>query len=93
MKKRTGMTWAAERNIGLTSHRDFGARVLDAIPVPWTFARVDVVDTRPGPVLMELELIEPDLFFTCGSDGARRLAEALYRQCAVPDPQGMGRTP
>ncbi|MBP2647337.1 MAG: dcsG [Gemmatimonadetes bacterium] len=66
------------------SLRDFGARVLDAIPVPWTYARVDVVDTHEGPVLMELELIEPDLFFTFGSDGARRLAEALDRQCALP---------
>ncbi len=57
--------------------RDFGSRVLDAIPVPWTYARVDVVDAPEGPVLMELELIEPDLFFSFGTDGARRLAEAL----------------
>jgi hypothetical protein len=47
---------------------------------------VDAVDTREGPVLMELVLIEPDLFFTLGSDGARRFAEALDRQCALPGP-------
>jgi glutathione synthase/RimK-type ligase-like ATP-grasp enzyme len=59
--------------------REFGARVLDAIPVPWTYARVDVVAAARGPVLMELELIEPDLFFTFGNDGARRLGDALRR--------------
>jgi glutathione synthase/RimK-type ligase-like ATP-grasp enzyme len=57
--------------------RDFGSRVLAAIPVPWTYARVDVVDTHRGPVLMELELIEPDLFFIAASEGARRLAAVL----------------
>lgn len=38
--------------------------VLDAVPHPWTFARVDLVDTAAGPLLMELELIEPELFLT-----------------------------
>lgn len=60
--------------------RDFGSRVLADIPVPWTYARVDVVAARSGLVLMELELIEPDLFFAPGNDGARRLADALRRQ-------------
>lgn len=57
--------------------RDFGRRVLDATPFPWTYARVDVVQAARGPLLMELELIEPDLFFTLGGDGAQRLAAAL----------------
>ena len=55
----------------------FSARVLATIPVPWTYARVDLVDTPRGPLLMELELIEPDLFFGPGNDGAQRLAAAL----------------
>lgn len=62
------------------SLQDFGARILATIPVPWTYARVDIVDTASGPLLMELELIEPDLFFAPGNDGARRLAEALRRR-------------
>lgn len=37
------------------------ARVLAAAPGPVTYARVDVVPTPDGPLLMELELIEPDL--------------------------------
>jgi hypothetical protein len=59
--------------------RDFGARVLATTPHEWTYARVDVVDTARGPLLMELELIEPDLFLTSGADAAARLATALLR--------------
>ncbi len=59
--------------------RDFGSRVLAAIPVVWAYARVDVVVTGLGPLLMELELIEPDLFFTFHPDGASRLGNALLR--------------
>ena len=36
-----------------------------------------MVETAAGPVLMELELLEPDLFFTESPAGAERLADAL----------------
>lgn len=57
----------------------FGARVLHAAPVPWTYARVDMVDTAGGPLLMELELIEPDLFLGFSPAAAQRLAGAVAR--------------
>jgi glutathione synthase/RimK-type ligase-like ATP-grasp enzyme len=53
----------------------FGGAVLAAAARPWLYARVDLVETDDGPVLMELELIEPDLFLT--PRGAARLAEGL----------------
>jgi hypothetical protein len=56
---------------------EFGEAVLAAAAPPWLYARVDLVETEGGPLLMELELIEPDLFLT--SEGAARLAEALIR--------------
>jgi glutathione synthase/RimK-type ligase-like ATP-grasp enzyme len=55
--------------------RDFGDAVLAAVSRPWLYARVDLVETHRGPVLMEVELIEPDLFLT--SPAAARLAAAL----------------
>jgi glutathione synthase/RimK-type ligase-like ATP-grasp enzyme len=55
--------------------RDFGDAVLGAVSRPWLYARVDLVETDRGPVLMELELIEPDLFLTPAA--AARLAAAL----------------
>ncbi|MBS1958028.1 MAG: hypothetical protein JST80_01015 [Bdellovibrionales bacterium] len=41
----------------------FGERVLQKVPDPLLVARVDFIQTSGGPVLMELELIEPMLFF------------------------------
>ncbi|HWB40333.1 MAG TPA: hypothetical protein VG500_03690 [Gemmatimonadales bacterium] len=55
--------------------RAFGDAVLAAAARPWVYARVDLVETDRGPVLMELELIEPDLFLD--RDSADRLAAAL----------------
>lgn len=55
----------------------FAGRAVAAAGRPWLYARVDVVDTARGPLLMELEMLEPDLFFTEGPEGAERLAGAL----------------
>jgi glutathione synthase/RimK-type ligase-like ATP-grasp enzyme len=44
---------------------------------PLPFARVDVVETKQGPLVMELELIEPELFLRCHPDAPARFAEAL----------------
>jgi len=55
----------------------FGLRVLETAGQPWLYARVDVVEAARGPVLMELELIEPELFFVLAPSAAALLAEAL----------------
>jgi hypothetical protein len=68
--------------------REWGARVLSAVPLPWVYARVDLVVTDQGPVLMELELIEPQLFLT--PSAAERLADALLAKRARP-PGGVQR--
>ncbi len=57
--------------------RAFGARVLRAVPARWVYARVDVVHAERGPVLMELELVEPELFFHLAPERADHLAECL----------------
>jgi glutathione synthase/RimK-type ligase-like ATP-grasp enzyme len=53
----------------------FGDAVVAAVSRPWLYARVDLVEADRGPLLMELELIEPDLFLTPAA--AARLAAAL----------------
>jgi glutathione synthase/RimK-type ligase-like ATP-grasp enzyme len=60
----------------------FGGKVLVAAARPWVYARVDLVETGDGPVLMELELIEPDLFLAEGS--AARLAAELVGAARGP---------
>ena len=71
---------AGER--GVTARPDqiaLGERALAACPQPPTYARVDMVDTDTGPVVLELELVEPSLFLTYGPHAAGQLADALSR--------------
>jgi glutathione synthase/RimK-type ligase-like ATP-grasp enzyme len=44
------------------------------------YARVDVIDGGGGPRVMELELIEPSLFFSYGAEACTRMAEAIARR-------------
>ncbi|WP_029135510.1 ATP-grasp domain-containing protein [Nakamurella lactea] len=57
------------------------ARALAAVPYPddLLYARVDLVGDRDAPLLMELELIEPQLFLDRVDGAADRLADAVLR--------------
>ncbi|MDO9408938.1 RimK family alpha-L-glutamate ligase [Patulibacter sp.] len=52
-------------------------RVLEALPWPSTYARIDLVTTADGPLLMEAELIEPELFLRAVPVAAGRFADVL----------------
>ncbi len=56
--------------------------VLGMLPEPADYARVDLVPTAAGPVLMEVELIEPELFVLHGEGAPERFA-GLLMDCAV----------
>jgi hypothetical protein len=51
-----------------------------AIQNPPLYARVDGIVTSTGFLLMELELIEPSLFFECDAGSAARFARALFER-------------
>lgn len=55
----------------------FAARVMMQVPKTCIYARIDVVDSSRGPLLMELELIEPELYFLHVPDAADRLARLI----------------
>lgn len=59
----------------------FIARVLEALPVRWIYARVDWAND-PQPRVMEVELIEPELFLSRDDSSASRLADAVMRDVA-----------
>jgi glutathione synthase/RimK-type ligase-like ATP-grasp enzyme len=60
------------------------ARVLEALPFAApTYARVDLLPGPEGPLLLELELIEPSLFFHAGKGAADRLAAAVLRDLGI----------
>jgi hypothetical protein len=53
-------------------------RILRAAPTPTLYARVDVATGPEGaPMLQELEVIEPRLFFSCAPESAERMADAV----------------
>lgn len=56
-----------------------GTRVAQAIPSPWLYARIDGVVTSRGFMLMEVECIEPHLFFGHDPDARDRFVAALIR--------------
>jgi glutathione synthase/RimK-type ligase-like ATP-grasp enzyme len=59
-------------------------RVMAAVDGPWLYARVDGVEAADGFRLMELEMLEPLLFFELDGHAAERFAEAV---AAVVDRQ------
>jgi glutathione synthase/RimK-type ligase-like ATP-grasp enzyme len=52
-------------------------RIVGELPERPAYARVDFVPTCEGPLLMELELIEPSLFFYLNPDAADSLADEV----------------
>ncbi|HSC98025.1 MAG TPA: hypothetical protein VLI21_03910 [Casimicrobiaceae bacterium] len=57
--------------------RAFADHVMTQVPPTCLYARVDAVDSGRGPLLMELELIEPELYFLFVPDAADRMARLL----------------
>ena len=60
--------------------QSFAASVMAHVPDSCLYARVDAVDTSRGPLLMELELIEPELYFLIVPDAAERLAQLIVNR-------------
>jgi glutathione synthase/RimK-type ligase-like ATP-grasp enzyme len=58
----------------------FADQVMATVPGPQLYARVDVVESLRGPMLMELELIEPELYFLIVPSAAGRFAAALAQR-------------
>lgn len=57
---------------------DFSAQLMASLPEPAAYARIDFVIGQEGtPLLMEAELIEPDLFLRYGKDAYTRFARFL----------------
>ena len=66
-----------ERGTPSTAALALARASLAAIPCAAVYARVDLLETAAGPQLMELELIEPELFMSQYPESAGWLADAL----------------
>ena len=67
------------RHIPSQAELDTAVAVLDALPSRTMYARIDLVPNRDGPLVMEVELIEPDLGLRLHEPAAQELADAIAR--------------
>jgi glutathione synthase/RimK-type ligase-like ATP-grasp enzyme len=65
-----------------TALLSFAATVMTHVPDTCLYARVDVVESSRGPLLMELELIEPELYFLIVPGAADRMAHLIVERLA-----------
>lgn len=68
---------ALSRHEPAAAELELAQRALAAVGSDLLYARVDMVATADGPLIMELELIEPELFLPHAPGAAGRLADAL----------------
>jgi glutathione synthase/RimK-type ligase-like ATP-grasp enzyme len=67
--------------------RAAAAAILAAVDEDLLYARIDVARDPVGQVLlMELELVEPDLYFQHDPQGGAAFAEAVARAASLPSP-------
>lgn len=57
--------------------RALASQTLDNLPTPALYARIDIVNTQRGYELIEVELIEPSLYFSLDEGSAIRFATAI----------------
>lgn len=69
--------------IATDAEHEVAQQALEALPEAPLYARVDLLPSAEGPRVLELELVEPSLFFEHSEDAADRLilgiADLLYR--------------
>jgi Prokaryotic glutathione synthetase, ATP-grasp domain len=56
-------------------------KVYSLIKEPLMYARIDVVEVQGQMSLMEVELIDPELYFRFNAKSAKRMAETIARHC------------
>lgn len=58
---------------------ELAEKTLQALPEIPLYARIDILDTALGLAIIEVELIEPSLYFNMDEDSALRFAKAVNR--------------
>jgi len=63
-----------------TAEREIALAALARMPDRTLYARVDLVRGPAGPAIMELEVVEPDLFLRHSPEAVSRLAESIVQR-------------
>ena len=56
---------------------EWARSVVNVVDRPWIYARVDAVNDSSGPMVMELELLDPELFFKYDASAADKFIRAI----------------
>ncbi|HTU64542.1 MAG TPA: hypothetical protein VMF52_01215 [Steroidobacteraceae bacterium] len=75
------------RHHATPDERALAAAVLAALPIQPTFARIDLLPSPRGPLMMEAELVEPQLVLEHDAGAVDRFAKALLRAATARPPQ------
>jgi glutathione synthase/RimK-type ligase-like ATP-grasp enzyme len=59
---------------------ELAVNVLKQLPHPWLYARIDLVDWKNSPLISEVEVIEPSLYFNYSSEAPQKFVKALQSQ-------------
>ncbi|MBT1451756.1 hypothetical protein KJ365_12765 [Glaciecola sp. XM2] len=57
-------------------------QTINALPAPALYARVDMLNTSHGLAIIEVELIEPSLYFNMDVESAQRFANTIHNKHA-----------
>lgn len=60
--------------------RALAQRTLNALPENALYARIDMLDTAKGLAIIEVELIEPSLYFNMDEESPKRFAQAIAKR-------------
>ncbi len=72
---------------------DAARQVLAMVRHPWLYARVDLVESGDDVLLMELEMLEPDLFLRYSRDAPGRFADAIRARALSESQDRVGSVP
>nr|WP_136251303.1 hypothetical protein [Ningiella ruwaisensis] len=61
---------------------EMGQNTMAALPYNALYARVDMLETARGLAIIEVELIEPSLYFNMDTDSAKRFADTIHKYYA-----------
>ncbi|WP_395339730.1 ATP-grasp domain-containing protein [Ningiella sp. W23] len=61
---------------------ELAEKTLQAMPADALYARIDMLNTKMGMAIIEVELIEPSLYFNMDIESAKRFAQAIHQKYA-----------
>jgi glutathione synthase/RimK-type ligase-like ATP-grasp enzyme len=61
---------------------DLASCTIEALPTDALYARIDMLETAKGLAIIEVELIEPSLYFNMDAESANRFAQVVHQKYA-----------